>query len=69
MDLFLTADLRGETEGRRPMEVDPPSAPQGEQEPERKKVISVDIDESDDEGGVRGGYLTRLRASARHDDE
>ena len=36
------------------MEVDPPSAPPKEQEPERKKVISVDIDESDDEGGVRG---------------
>ena len=55
MDLFLTANLRGENEGRRPMEVEPPSAPPGEQEPERKKVISVDVDESDDEGGVRGG--------------
>ena len=54
MDLFLTAALRGENEGPRPMEVEPPSAPPGEQEPEWEKVISVDVDESDDEGGVRG---------------
>ena len=37
MELFLTASLRGEGEGRAPMEVDPPSVLPEEQGQERKK--------------------------------